>query len=169
MSQEVDSYRFLSSMSALVVRSWVRREPTPGFIPWTRLNKPLHDCTVALISSAGIALKNDAPFDQEGERRNPWWGDPSFRVLPRTATETDVTIGHMHIDRLPAERDLNCIMPLQRLLELEAAGVVGRSAARHYSIMGYILRPQVLLQETTPAMIDLLKADHVDAVVLVPV
>jgi hypothetical protein len=52
-------------------------------IPWTPLSKPLADSTVALLSSVGLALKTDRPFDQEGERRNPWWGDPSYRILPR--------------------------------------------------------------------------------------
>jgi hypothetical protein len=45
-----------------------------------------------LLSSAGIALKDDQPFDQEGERQNPWWGDPTYRVLPKTATEKDVRL-----------------------------------------------------------------------------
>ncbi len=61
------------------------------------------------------------------------------------------------------------MFPLQRLKELEAAGEIGRSAARHYSFMGYILRPEKLLQETTPQIIRNLQEDQVDVVVLVPV
>ena len=126
------------------------------------------DCTVALISSAGIALRTDRPFDQEGERRNPWWGDPTYRVIPRTATEQDVNIYHQHINTSHAACDLNCVFPLQRLLELEATSEIGRSAPSHYSFMGYILQPQTLLEETAPQIIRHLKDDGVDLVVLVP-
>ena len=34
----------------------------------TPLRKPLAECTVALISTAGIARRDDVPFDQDGER-----------------------------------------------------------------------------------------------------
>ena len=130
--------------------------------------KKLKDCTVVLLSSAGIALKADRPFDQEGERLNPWWGDPSCRILPAGATEQDVRLYHLHIDPSYAERDLNCLFPLGRLKELELAGEIRHTAPRHYSILGYFLRPEVLLQETVPAIIEHLRADKVDAVVLAP-
>jgi hypothetical protein len=45
---------------------------------------------------------------------------------------------------------------------------VGRAASSHYSIMGYILDPEELLQETVPAIIEHLEADQVDIVVLIP-
>jgi D-proline reductase (dithiol) PrdB len=57
---------------------------------------------------------------------------------------------------------------MRRLAELAHDGVVGKPAARHYSLMGYILDPTVLVEETAPAIADRLRADAVDAVVLVP-
>jgi D-proline reductase (dithiol) PrdB len=74
----------------------------------------------------------------------------------------------LHIDPSHAEQDLNCLFPLQRLQELEKSGRIGRMSPRHYSIMGYILNPQRLLQETVPALIRNLKEDMADVVVLVP-
>ncbi len=71
MTKTVDSYRFLGGITKRMVKSWIKMEQ-PRTIPWTPLDKPLSDCTVSLLSSAGIALKTDQPFDQEGERRNPW-------------------------------------------------------------------------------------------------
>ena len=170
-SRQVDSYRFLDRLTQKLVQSWIGLEARGGClngIPWTPLSKPLSDSTVALISSAGVALKTDRPFDQEGERQNPWWGDPSYRILPRTAKAEDVNLYHLHIHPRVVEEDLNTLLPLQRLLELAEAGEIGRSAARHYSFMGYTLQPQVLLEETTPAMIRNMKQDGVDAVVLIP-
>jgi hypothetical protein len=169
--KKVDSYRFLDRITKKLVQSWIELE-TPqelrAEIPWTPLDKPLEESTVALISSAGLALKTDRSFDQEGERRNPWWGDPSFRLLPRTATEKDVRLYHLHIHPRLAEQDLNTLMPLQRLLEMEEQGEIGRSAAHHYSFMGYILQPQALLEGSVPGMIQHMRRDGVDLVVLVP-
>ena len=79
VDRKVDSYRFLKGLSRRMIKNWVGLEK-PRDIPWTPLHKPLDQCTVALISSAGIALAIDQPFDQEVERRNPWFSDPSFRV-----------------------------------------------------------------------------------------
>jgi len=167
MAKRVDSYRFVGGISKRLVKSWIGME-RPREVPWTQLAKPLSECKVALISSAGLALVSDRPFDQEGERRNPWWGDPSYRRLPGTVTEAEVRLCHLHVDPSHAARDLNCLFPVARLNALAAAGVVGSAASTHYSIMGYILHPETLLQETAPAIIRDLKADRADVVVLVP-
>ncbi len=167
MSKLVDSYRFLDPLTQTVIKSWVARQ-APCAIPWTPLQKPLSECSVALLSSAGIALKTDRPFDQEGERRNPWWGDPTFRILPLDTTAQEVGIYHLHIDPRFGLQDLNCLLPLQRLKELEQEGLIGRAARQHYSIMGYLLEPEVLLTETTPAIIGHLREEQVDVVALFP-
>ena len=167
MNKTVDSFRFISGITKRMIQNWIKME-TPRSIPWTPLAKPLAECNVALLSSAGIALKTDKPFDQETECQQPWWGDPSYRALPNTATEKDVRLYHLHIDPSDAEQDLNCLFPLQRLQEMAQAGRVGRSSPRHYSIMGYILNPEVLLRETVPALIRNLREDLADVIVLVP-
>ena len=167
MAKIVDSYRFLDGISKRLIRSWIGLE-TPREIPWTPLARPLSESTVALISTGGIALKTDRPFDQEGERKNPWWGDPSYRIIPKTARAEDIRVYHMHIDPRLAERDLNCLLPIERLEELAAVGKVGRAAESHYSFMGYILDPRELLGKSIPAIIEHLRAEAVDVVVLVP-
>ena len=163
----VDSFRFISGITKRMIKNWINMEK-PRSIPWTPLRKPLSQSTVALLSSAGIAMKSDIPFDQEGERHNPWWGDPSYRILPKTASEKDIRVYHMHIDPSYPEQDINCLFPLQRLQELEDNGRIGRASPRHYSIMGYILNPDQLLSETVPALIRDLEKDLADVVVLVP-
>ncbi len=165
----IDGFRFLDLASRGVMRAWLEREPAPGGTPWSPIRRPLAECRVALISSAGLSLSSDTPFDQEGERQNPWWGDPTHRVIPRAATTGDVRIGHQHIDPRPGSEDLDCLMPLRRLDELVAEGVVGCSAPRHYSVMGYILKPAVLVEETAPKIAEALAEDAVDLALLVPV
>lgn len=163
----IDSYRFLDFAARQVMKAWAAREQ-PGVIPFTPLTKPLHACTVALVSTAGVARNDDQPFDQERERLDPWWGDPSFRVIPLGTTEGDVRLYHMHIDPRFGQADLDVVLPMRRLTELAQEGVVGRPALRHYSIMGYILDPTVMIEQTAPAIAERMRQDGVDAAALVP-
>ena len=168
MTDHIDSYRFLDALSRQMVKSWIRlNHPEP--IPWTPLTKPLSECTVALISSGGLVLKTDQPYNLWGERKNPWWGDPSYRVIPRGTTAEDIRIFHLHINPAFVEQDINCLLPLQRLSELEARGEIGHCAESHYSYMGYILQPKTLLEETVPAIVEHLRQEHVNVVMLIPV
>src|SRR5262245_29058969 len=163
----IDSYRFVDFATRQIMKAWAGRQE-PGVIPHRPLAKPLRECTVALVSTAGIARNDDRPFDQEGERRDPWWGDPSFRKIPLGTTEKDIHIYHLHIDPRFGEEDLDVVLPMRRLAELAGDGVVGRPAAIHYSTMGYILDPTELMAKTAPAIAASMHDEHVDAVVLVP-
>ena len=165
---DFDSFQFLDGATRRVIKAWIDREERRP-IPWTPLGKPLAESRIALISSAGVALKTQDPFDQEGERNNPWWGDPSFRVIPRSTSTEDVRVCHLHIDRSHGEADLDCVLPLRRLEEMADAGLIGEVAPSHYSFMGYLLDPGEFLQTSVPRIIRRLKEDEVDAVVLVPV
>lgn len=167
MNRTVDSYRFLEFGTQQMVKAWIEMEPVRE-VPWTPLGMPLSEATVSLLSSAAIALKTDEPFDLEGERRNPWWGDPSYRVIPSGATEEDVEIYHLHIDPRFGREDLNSVLPLRRLEELQEAGEVGEVAPRHFSYMGYTIDPTELLEVSVPGMIRDLREDGVDVVLLVP-
>lgn len=163
----IDSYRFLDFVSRQVMKAWAAREHAT-VVPFAPLPKPLGDCTVSLISTAGVARLDDRPFDQDGERRDPWWGDPSYRVIPLGTTEREIRLYHMHIDPRFGEADLDVVLPMRRLSELAAAGVVGRAAGEHFSLMGFILDPTVLVEETVPALAARMRAGGVDAAALVP-
>ena len=168
MAKIVDSWRFLDSVSRPLMKHWATLEG-PRDIPWTPLTKPLRQCRVAVVTSAAVVLKTDSPFDPEIERRDPWFADPSYRAVPRTAKAEDVRVCHTHINASFGERDLNCVMPLERLNEIEALGEIGRSAPSHYSYFGYTMRPGALLRDSVPAILRRLREEQVDVVVLVPV
>jgi D-proline reductase (dithiol) PrdB len=168
MAKIVDSYRFLDGIPRRAMKHWAALG-APREIPWSPLAKPLLQCTVAIVSSAAVALKTDPPFDHEIERRDPWFSDPSYRVLPRATTTGEVRVCHLHINTSFAQQDLNCVMPLERLRQLEAQGEIARSAPSHYSYVGYTLRPEALLRRSVPGIISQLRQEQVDAVVLVPV
>ncbi len=163
----IDSYRFLDFATRVIMLAWAARQE-PGVVPFVPLAKPLGECTVALLSTAGVARNDDRPFDQDGERRNPWWGDPSFRVIPLGTREQDARIQHLHIDPRFGESDLDVVLPMRRLGELAAEGLIGRPAPRHYSTMGYILDATELLERTVPAIAASLAEDGVDALALAP-
>ncbi len=129
-----------------------------GDIPWTPLKRPLTEATVAIVSTAGVHLCADAPFASKT--------DASFRVIPRTATRTDLCLTHEHYDRRDAIRDLNLVFPLERLLELENEGVIGRVADLHYGF-GFTDDPRDLFAPGR-AVGALLAQAGVDLVVLVP-
>ena len=167
-SSAIDSFRFLDPITARIVRAFIAREVTTT-PPWTPLPRPLSQCRVALISSAAVRMRDDEPFDQEGERRDPWSSDPSFRVLPRDTATDEVAIDHLHIDHRFGLQDIDCVLPLHRLAELAHEGMIGSVAPSHYSFMGYTLRPQQLIYDASPRMAERMKKEEVDAVALVPV
>ena len=166
--KKVDSYRFLHGVEKRMLQRWVSLSRETQ-IPWTPLARPLSQCTVSLVSSAGIALKTDDPFDPEIETQDPWFADPSYRVLPQTVRTGDIQVCHRHINRRFAKQDLNSVLPIERLKELAALGEIGAAAPSHFSYMGYTLRPERLLRESVPGIVQQLREEHVDVAVLIPV
>ncbi len=127
-------------------------------IPWTPLRRPLAQAKVALVSTSGVHLCSDKPFALET--------DSSFRVIPRGASNDELCITHEHYDRRDAVRDPNLVFPLQRLRELEAEGIIGRVADKHYAF-GFTQDP-LTLQGPGSQIGTLLARDGVDLVLLVP-
>jgi D-proline reductase (dithiol) PrdB len=167
---QVDWRRFLDAESADSMAARIAAQPPHPPIPWTPVSKPLAASRVALLSTAGLSMKGDAPFDMESERKRPTWGDPSFRRIRADATAADVEAHHLHIETAFVLRDLNVALPLDRLRELEREGIVGSSAPTHYSTMGYQgSSTKVLETETAPAIAASLASESVDLLLLAPV
>jgi D-proline reductase (dithiol) PrdB len=166
---EVDSWRFMPPRLAGLLKARAESEPAADSIPFTPMSVPLAEARVALVSTAGISCPPDPPFDMDGERANPMWGDPSWRRIPATATAADVEVNHLHIDTGYIRRDLNVALPLARLAELAAAGEVGSVAPSHYSVMGFQLDGSAQVQDSAPAIAAAMKDEGVRAAVLAPV
>jgi len=168
-TREIDSWRFLPPRLAQLLKARLDTAPPVTEIPFTPFSRPLSAARIALLSTAGISCPPDPPFDMEGERANPMWGDPSWRRIPATASAATVAVNHLHIDTTYATRDLNVVLPLQRLAELVAAGEVGSMASTHYSVMGYQLDATAQLTESAPAIAASMRAEDVTGAVLAPV
>ena len=167
-SKIVDGFLFMPP----ALRTWISKDipdqPFSGKIPWTPLEKSISATTFALMTSAGISMKSEPLFDMEREKTEPTWGDPSYREIPKTATERDIEVNHLHVNTAYIEQDINVMLPLARFQEFEQEGLIGKLAQTCYSYYGYQLDPTVLLNETMPQVADRMRQEKVEAVLLTP-
>lgn len=141
---------------------WRRIDP----VPCARLRKPVEGCRVAVVSSAGLVVPGDEPFDPTVKG-----GDYGHRLVPRETAVQALEEHHRSsaFDHAGVEADRNLVMPLDRLRELAARGEIGDVAPRHVSLMGSITAPGRLVAKTAPVVAEALAADQVDLALLVPV
>ncbi len=164
----VDSYRWLPP--SLKGYFEAMQVPAPVAPPWTPVTKPLSQLRIALVTTAGINVRGvEPPFDYEGERARPDWGDPTFRILPHDLVQDQVQTGHLHINNDDIDRDVNVALPITRMLEFEAAGVIGSLAPTNYSFMGYQPDTTEWRKTYAPEVARRMTAEGVDAVLLTPV
>jgi D-proline reductase (dithiol) PrdB len=142
--------------------AWRRIDP----VPMASLEKPIAQCRVALVSSAGFVMPGEKPFSASVRG-----GDFSFRVIPGDIDMQSLEEYHSSdsFSRAGVEADRNMGLPLDRLHELAAAGEIGSVAPRHISVMGSITAPNRYVKRTLPVIADLLVGDHVDIALMVPV
>jgi D-proline reductase (dithiol) PrdB len=133
--------------------------PTFDNQPWV-LGPPLARRRVAIISTAGLHWKKDKPFT---------WGSKDYRVISGDLSANELVMSHVsaNFDRTGFQQDLNVIFPLDRLRELAAERTIGTVADFHYSFMG--ATPPQEMEPVARSLASLLKRDHVDAVLFVPV
>ncbi len=164
----VDGFKFLPPGLRTWVKTFIPEKDYKDPIPWTPISKPLSQITLSLVTSAGVSLKSDPPFDMEREKREPLWGDRSFRKIPRGTTEKDVDVHHLHINTNWIKQDINVILPLQRMEEFEKEGVIGRLAPTAYSFYGFQWQNTDFLKEAIEPISILMKEEGVEAVLLTP-
>lgn len=128
-------------------------------IPWTPLGKPVSQARIALITSGGLYVDGQEPFVLTN--------DPTYREIPRGTKQAQIRVSHRGYDVNGPLQDMNCLLPLRRLEELEAAGIVGALAETNYSFNGSI--PDVKHLEQWPHEVARsMRQEQVDAVLLTP-
>jgi D-proline reductase (dithiol) PrdB len=163
----VDSYRYLPrSMKAGYESTPMSDEPAA----WTPLPRPLNRCKIALMTSAGIFLKDSQEgFDEEREWAHPEWGDPTYRVIPSTVQQEQVGCSHLHINHTDLLEDVDVVLPIRAFKGLETEGRIGTLAEDHYSFMGYQERKLLDWRNTQgPELAARLKEQAVDVLLLAP-
>lgn len=141
---------------------WRRIDP----VPWTPLTKPLSECRLALVSSAGFVAPEQQPFDASVRG-----GDVSFRDIPSDVPAGTLIDTHRSesFDHTGMLRDPNVAFPIDRVRELTERRRIGSVNQRHLSFMGSITAPGRLVRDTAPEAARRLVADGVDVALLVPV
>jgi hypothetical protein len=126
-------------------------------IPWTPFRGRLEEAKVCLVSSAGVRLAGDRPFEVEG--------DTSYRVIPGDAHAADLRYDDAHYDHACVDADLNCVFPIDRLHELAAEGRIGGTTKKHFSY-GFSQKLRELREQTFPKLVKDVENVHPDVVLL---
>ena len=151
----------------LLLNRWAQKARIVRFseTPWTSFTGDPAESRLALITTGGVHLKNQPPFDMKDRQ-----GDPSFREIPADAKPADLSITHNYYDSRDAVLDVNTVFPLERVQLLEQFGEIGHVNHRHFSFMGHISNRHLdtLINETATDVAEKLKEDGVDIALLTP-
>ena len=131
--------------------------PPPRLAP---LRKPISDSTIGVFTSAGVQMADD--------KRLAETNDLSYRLIARDAPLSGMVIAHRTPVRVWAVQDINVAFPRDRLIELEAEGVIGRLAPQSVSMVGSITKFTELMERTVPAIQQEFERQEVDLVFLFP-
>ncbi len=131
--------------------------------PLTPMRKALSECTIAMLTSGGVSRCDTAPFNPMA--RN----DLRLDDVPAETPATFFQINDSYYNHTDADRDINCIFPIDRLRELAAEHAIGAVARHHYSgFMGRIYTRSAVVNQAAPALVGKLRDERVDAFLLVP-
>jgi len=150
-------------MSDATVRARANDIPVYQFdsLAWTN-PKPLSEARIAVVTTAGLTTESGGLWSQS---------DEGFTVLPHGTTDLSYAHFSPNFDRSGFNLDVNTVLPIDRLDELAAAGIIGSVAERHISFMGAQADHNLATMrlDTGPAAAQLLRQDGVDTILLTPV
>lgn len=127
---------------------------------WQPLRKPLAESTLGLLSTSGAYALGQVAYHYRD--------DCSIREIPSSTPDTDLRFSHITENYLvDPRRDPGCILPLRALRAMVARGVVGRLAERVLSCMGGVYSQRRVREEVAPAVLAAMRAQEVDAALLV--
>jgi D-proline reductase (dithiol) PrdB len=129
--------------------------------PFVPPRGPLNTLRLALVTTAGLHLRGDQPFTVD---------DRTFRVIPGTARPADLVSSHTSIgfDRSGQTKDLNVVLPLDRIAELVERGELGGVAPNHYALLGAQSDSTRVAAQSGDELARRLREDGADVVLLTP-
>jgi len=131
-------------------------------VPFTPFEGKLEKSTIALVTAAGVHLKDQEPFNIADEL-----GDLGFRIIPPDVDSSRLMVTHHHYDHADADRDINVVFPIDVLRDLEAEGFIGGIAKKHVGYMGYTMQLKAMYEGTAPHIANEIdRGSRADAVVL---
>jgi hypothetical protein len=137
---------------------WHHRDEPPA---WTPLARPVSRSRLAVLSTAGGYALGQIAFHYKD--------DTSIRAIPKATPRSDLRFAHLTENYLPGpRRDPNCMLPLEHLRELEAAGEIGEVAEPVLSCMGGIYSQRRVREELIPAVVAQVAASQAELALLIP-
>jgi hypothetical protein len=134
-------------------------------VPFAPLRMPLRECRVALLTTAapyqpGKGAQNArAPYNAAAKFYEPYSGD--------TATDHDLRVSHVGVDRDHLGDDAACWFPLPALRRAAAAGRIGAVAPRFHGVPTNRSQRHTM-EVDCPELLARVHADGADVAVLVP-
>jgi D-proline reductase (dithiol) PrdB len=111
------------------------------------------------MSSGGVLYRDQPRFHRE---------DASYRLIPRNAAGSDLSVWHFGYPTKDAEKDPNCVFPLERMREFEAEGRIGELCDPSFTFMGGVYSARTVREELSPKIVEELRSRRVEAFYLVP-
>lgn len=166
-SFRIDGYKFLPRSMIPEFKAFPYQADD---VTKTSAGVPIKNARVALLTSAGLYLKDEQPsFDLDRERREPLWGDPTYRVIPRHVRQTEIAMAHLHLNPQDTLADINIALPLEVFAQFEDEAKIGSLAENNYSFMGYQGSSSEAWRDVNgPDLAKRLREDHVDLLILAP-
>ena len=127
-------------------------------IPYTPHRRALAETVFALVTTAGVHLRDQQAFAAGGD--NTW------RVIPGDVPSSRLMVTHEHYNHHHADLDINCVFPIDRLRELAVGGLIGGVGATHLGFMGYTQQLRDLYERAAPEMAKVILRSNADAVLL---
>lgn len=132
--------------------------PTTPPPVWTPVTKTLKESRVAFATAGGIHLKSQTPFNPAG--------DFSIREIPIDTATSDLMVTHGGYDNSDVNKDINAMLPIDRLRELANEGYIGSAAPTLVGFMGGGGNVEKFRNETGPAIAKIFVHEGIDICVL---
>jgi hypothetical protein len=126
-------------------------------IPYTPFSGALAESRIGIVSTAGVHLRSQDPFVLAG--------DNTVRLIPADASSADLTASHEHYDTSDAERDADCVFPVEVLRELVSEGKIGSTTSEHLS-MGFSQAMREIKEKIAPEIATTVRRWKPDAILL---
>lgn len=133
------------------------------YAPFTPVRRALPMLNLALISSAGAYIDGTDSFDLDLRD-----GDTNFREIPIEVEAEDFLFAAKGYDTKAVLEDRNSLIPIDRLVEYENNGVIGKLNDVWWSLSPYIPNAALVANEIAPRIAERLKGYEVQAALLVP-
>lgn len=139
------------------MRSEIYAPKTPMPV-WHELEKPISECVVGFATAGGIHKKTQTPYNTAG--------DFTYRIIPSDTPSDELMVTHGGFDNADINKDVNAMLPIDRLHELEEEGFIGKLAPRLVGFMGGGGNVDMFRNKTGPEIAQIFVEDGVDVVLL---